>query len=129
MNRKTTGLSLILLLVSSVTLFAGDVLFVGGTYSVGPFGPAFDKTLRSRGLDVTSVADGFAGPYHWLDSYLPLPGRGGYWEKSGITEQRISSVRNVPKLEALMESVRPEVVVVQLGCDLYASLRCPRPYR
>jgi hypothetical protein len=55
-----------------------------------------------------------------------LPCTIGFWEKSNSSERRIGYVRAVPKLEDLIAESKPDVVVVQTGVNLYATLRSKR---
>jgi hypothetical protein len=102
------------------------VLYLGDSMSIGAFGQTFDSSLRSSGFQVHTVVAGGATPYYWLKSYQPLPCTIGYWEKSGDGERRLGYVRAVPKIEDLMLATKPNVVVVQTGINLYATLRSKR---
>lgn len=102
------------------------ILFLGDSMSIGTFGQTLDTSLRAAGFDVHTVVAGGASPYYWLKNYQALPCTIGFWEKSPSTERRVGYVRAVPKLEDLMEVAKPEVVVVQTGINLYATLRSKR---
>ncbi|MBL9156231.1 MAG: SGNH/GDSL hydrolase family protein [Verrucomicrobiales bacterium] len=102
------------------------VLFLGDSLSIGAFGQTFDSALRSSGFQVHTVVAGGATPYYWLKSYQTLPCTIGFWEKSEVSERRVGYVRAVPKLEDLMADAKPNVVVVQTGINLYATLRSKR---
>lgn len=73
-----------------------------------------------------TVVAGGASPYYWLKSYQALPCTIGFWEKSSSSERRIGYIRAVPKLEDLIAESKPDVVVVQTGVNLYATLRSKR---
>jgi len=102
------------------------VLYLGDSMSIGAFGQTFDSSMRSSGFQVHTVVAGGATPYYWLKSYQPLPCTIGFWEKSGEGERRLGYVRAVPKIEDLMSVTKPNVVVVQTGINLYATLRSKR---
>jgi hypothetical protein len=102
------------------------ILYLGDSMSIGAFGQTLDTSLRTAGFDVHTVVAGGASPYYWLRNYQALPCTIGFWEKSPTTERRVGYVRAVPKLEDLMEVAKPEVVVVQTGINLYATLRSKR---
>lgn len=102
------------------------ILYLGDSMSIGAFGQTLDTSLRAAGFDVHTVVAGGASPYYWLKNYQALPCTIGFWEKSPTTERRVGYVRAVPKLEDLMEAAKPEVVVVQTGINLYATLRSKR---
>ncbi len=102
------------------------VLYLGDSMSIGAFGKTFDTAMRSAGFQVHTVVAGGATPYYWLKSYQSLPCTVGFWEKSDASERRVGYVRAVPKLEDLMSNTKPDVVVVQTGINLYATLRSKR---
>lgn len=102
------------------------VLYLGDSLSIGTFGQTFDSALRSSGFQVHTVVAGGASPYYWLKQYQPLPCTIGFWEKSDTSERRVGYVRAVPKLQDLISEIRPKVVVVQTGINLYATLRSKR---
>lgn len=102
------------------------VLYLGDSLSIGAFGQTFDSAMRSSGFKVHTVVAGGASPYYWLKSYQSLPCTIGFWEKSELSERRVGYVRAVPKLEDLMSQSKPNVVVVQTGINLYATLRSKR---
>jgi hypothetical protein len=102
------------------------VLYLGDSMSIGAFGQTLDSSMRSSGFQVHTVVAGGATPYYWLKSYQPLPCTIGFWEKSEEGERRLGYVRAVPKIEDLMSMTKPNVVVVQTGINLYATLRSKR---
>lgn len=102
------------------------VLYLGDSLSIGTFGATFDSSLRSSGFEVKTVVAGGASPYYWLKNYQPLPCTIGFWEKTDTSERRVGYVRAVPKLEDLIADSKPNVVVVQTGINLYATLRSKR---
>lgn len=105
---------------------ATRILYLGDSLSIGAFGRTFDRDLRSSGLEVYTVVAGGASPYYWLGNYQSLPCTIGFWEKSPSSERRVGYVRAVPKIESLIGSHDPDVVVVQTGINLYATLRSKR---
>jgi len=102
------------------------ILYLGDSLSIGAFGQTFDAALRSSGFHVHTVVAGGASPYYWLKNYQPLPCTIGFWEKSEESEKRVGYVRAVPKIEDLISTTKPNVVVVQTGINLYATLRSKR---
>lgn len=102
------------------------ILYLGDSLSIGAFGRTFDHSLRSSGFQVHTVVAGGASPYYWLKNYQSLPCTIGFWEKSPSSERRLGYVRAVPKLEDLIARHKPNVVVVQTGINLYATLRSKR---
>ncbi len=102
------------------------VLYLGDSLSIGAFGTTLDSSLRSSGFEVRTVVAGGASPYYWLKNYQALPCTIGFWEKTDTSEKRVGYVRAVPKLEDLIADSKPNVVVVQTGINLYATLRSKR---
>lgn len=102
------------------------ILYLGDSLSIGAFGQTFDSSMRASGFEVHTVVAGGASPYYWLKEYQPLPCTIGFWEKSPTGERRLGYVRAVPKIEDLISEVKPNVVVVQTGINLYATLRSKR---
>lgn len=104
----------------------GKVLFLGDSFSIGAFGRTFDSRMRENGLNVFTVVAGGASPYYWLDAYQSLPCAIGYWEKNPREERRLGYIKAVPKIENLIDDISPDIVVVQTGVNLYATLRSKR---
>lgn len=102
------------------------ILYLGDSLSIGAFGKTLDHSMRSSGFQVHTVVAGGASPYYWLKNYQALPCTIGFWEKSPSAERRVGYVRAVPKLEDLIAEHKPNVVVVQTGINLYATLRSKR---
>ncbi len=130
MNRVISCLSLVFLGLPSVHAEAAPsktrILYLGDSLSIGTFGVTLDSSLRSSGFDVRTVVAGGASPYYWLKHYQSLPCTIGFWEKTDTSERRVGYVRAVPKLEDLIADSKPNVVVVQTGINLYATLRSKR---
>ena len=102
------------------------ILYLGDSMSMGAFGKTMDQEMREAGFDVYTFVAGGATPYYWLSRYSTIKGPIGYWEKTPSQERRQKVTRGVPKVEALLERYDPDVVVVQTGTNLYASLRSKR---
>lgn len=102
------------------------VLFLGDSMSMGAFGRTFDAELRNAGHEVYTVVTGGATPYYWLSHYAPISCSIGHWVKTPRSERRVRYIRRVPKVEELISEYNPDVVVVQTGTNLYATLRSKR---
>ena len=102
------------------------VLYLGDSMSMGAFGTTFDEEMRESGCKVFTHVAGGATPYYWLSRYSPISSSIGYWEKTPDSETRKRYIRAVPKVEKLVEQHRPDIVVVQTGTNLYATLRSKR---
>lgn len=132
MKRSSSFLAICLVVGSGFGLAAKvgaatpRVLYLGDSLSIGAFGKTLDNSMRSSGLNVYTVVAGGASPYYWLKSHQSLPCTIGYWEKSPSGERRLGYVRAVPKIEDLIAEHKPNVVVVQTGINLYATLRSTR---
>ena len=132
MNRKpfiSVTYSFLLLISAGWTISAeadSRVLFLGDSFSMGSFGRVLDHRMRETGLQVTTIVAGGASPYYWLPNYQSLPCTIGFWEKTTSRERRLGYIRAVPKMDDLMTEVEPDIVVVQTGVNLYATLRSKR---
>ncbi|NNE93353.1 MAG: hypothetical protein HKN23_17045 [Verrucomicrobiales bacterium] len=129
---STSIFRLFALFLPAFVLFAGPssaadrVLYLGDSLSMGAFGKTIDQNMREAGLEVYTVVAGGASPYYWLKAYQPLPCTIGFWEKTPSSDRRLGYVRAVPKLEDLIAEHEPNVVIVQTGINLYATLRSRR---
>ncbi|MEO0416980.1 MAG: hypothetical protein AAF226_18735, partial [Verrucomicrobiota bacterium] len=105
------------------------ILYLGDSLSMGAFGKHLDGEIRKAGGDLHTVVAGGASPYYWLKAYQELPCTIGYWEKTSSSERNLGYIRAVPKLEDLLDTHTPDVVVIQTGINLYATLRSRRSPR
>lgn len=94
--------------------------------SMGAFGSVLDKEMRKDGLEVYTQVAGGASPYYWLSDFESLPCSIGYWAKTPERELRLGYVRAVPKIDQMLALYEPDIVVVQTGVNLYATLRSKR---
>ena len=108
---------------------AKRILYLGDSMSMGAFGRTFDSRLREAGFSVYTYVAGGATPYYWLSRYDPIPSNIGFWHKSPDKDMRIRSIDEVPKVEGLIKDYDPDIVVVQTGTNLYASLVSKRRSR
>jgi|694.fasta_scaffold130357_2 hypothetical protein len=102
------------------------ILFLGDSLSLGSFGKTIDAELRAAGHSVTTVVTGGATPYYWLKEFKTVSSDIGFWMKTPQSERRVQVCKAVPKLEDLIATHKPEVVMVQTGTNLYANLRSKR---
>ncbi len=105
---------------------AKRVLYLGDSLSMGAFGKTLDGELRSNRNEVYTYVTGGATPYYWLSVYDPMSCSIGHWEKTPESDVRRNVVKKVPKVEDLIARHQPEVVIVQTGTNLYATLRSKR---
>lgn len=102
------------------------VLFMGDSFSKGPFGRNLDSQMREAGLEVyTSVAGG-ASAYDWLPEFGSTSCDIGYWEKTPKKEFRVTYISRVPKINELVDRWKPNVVVIQGGTNMYSVLTSKR---
>ncbi len=138
-RKKWLGLGIALVLLGQVVAASAEapralpvkrdvkrVLFLGDSMSMGAFGRTFDSMLRAAGFEVYTCVAGGATPYYWLSRYAPISSNIGYWKKTPSGENRWKTVKAVPKVEVLIELYDPDLVVVQTGTNLYATLRSKR---
>ena len=102
------------------------ILYLGDSMSMGAFGRTMDQEMRAAGHEVYTFVAGGATPYYWLSRYSTIKGPIGYWEKTPSKENRQSVTLGVPKVEDLLEKFDPDIVVIQTGTNLYATLRSKR---
>ncbi len=117
-----------------------SVLIIGDSMSMGGFGPRLHDNFRASGAASvhTYMACG-TQPLSWttLPGYAGAQSRCGYWtiasagssspavfkDVYGMTRGHRPKRYDVPKIERLLPEVRPDVLVVQLGNNLYPVLR------
>ena len=103
-----------------------SILYLGDSMSMGAFGKEFDIKMREAGFDVYTYVAGGATPYYWLSRYEPIASDIGFWEKTPTVNRRKKIIKEVPKVESLIENWDPDIVVIQTGINLYSSLRSKR---
>ncbi|MEM7145037.1 MAG: hypothetical protein AAF591_07855 [Verrucomicrobiota bacterium] len=102
------------------------VLYLGDSLSMGSFGRTFDQRMRESNFEVYTFVTGGGSPYYWLSKFAPISSNIGHWEKTPSQERRLRYTPAVPKIETLLETYRPNIVVVQTGINLYSALRSKR---
>jgi hypothetical protein len=102
---------------------------MGDSFSKGAFGKTLDAQLRAAGFEVFTSVTGGASAYDWLPEFGNTSCDIGYWEKTPRSERRVSYISRVPKLDFLVESFRPDVVVIQGGTNMYSVLTSKRRSR
>ena len=116
-----------------------SVLVLGDSMSLCGFGPRLDGKLRAWGVPLvnTYMACG-THPLSWtaLKAYAKAQSLCGYWsietgaagpvsfqDTYGMRRGHRPSRYDVPKIEQLLPELRPEVLVVQLGSNLFDLLK------
>ena len=115
------------------------MLFIGDSMALCGFGPRLDERLRAWGVPLvnTYMACG-THPLSWtaLKAYAKAQSLCGYWsietgEAGPVSFQDTYGMRRghrpsryqVPKIESLLPELRPEVLIVQLGSNLFDLLK------
>jgi hypothetical protein len=103
---------------SPVNIGAGTrVLEIGDSHTVGTFGQELDAKLRGTGAQVSTYASAGANPSDFVNG---TGHKYGYWEKHADgSEKKAGYGTNAapPKLESLIASEKPHVIVVNLGAN------------
>ncbi len=117
-----------------------SVMIIGDSMSMGGFGPRLHDNFVASGAAAvhTYMACG-TQPLSWtmLPGYAGAQSRCGYWtiestgagapsvfkDVYGMTRGHRPERYAVPKIENLLPALRPDVLVVQLGNNLYPVLR------
>lgn len=114
-------------LLSSASL-AAEVLVVGDSHNVGPFGEALYKTLGEElDLNIRSIGlAGASGTTYSADKEKQRTLRAGYANRKPGTNQVVAhgTPMTVPKLSELIKEEKPKIVVVELG-DNFAGYASP----
>lgn len=107
------------LLLFSSQAFAANVLFIGDSHSVGPFGWELDKHLRSYNDSIVATYASCGSIAKWW--YTGQPTTCGYYQKdmSGVVNSGTKLA--TPIFNHLMDTQKPDLVVVELGAN-YANL-------
>jgi hypothetical protein len=104
----------VLLAAIAAPAFAGTVLYVGDSHSVGPFGWKLDELLRGAGQKTATYASCGSIAQWWVTGKsTPC----GYFFRGldGKTDKGVKGP--TPKFADLLKRVKPNVVVVELGAN------------
>ena len=143
---KVLGAAALALAIGATRSFANlnasslnSVLIVGDSMALCGFGPRLDERFRSARVPVvnTYMACG-TNPLSWtlLKGYAKAQSRCGFWkiemgpngpvslqDTYGMRRGHRPSRHPVPKIEELLPATRPDVLVVQLGNNLFDLLK------
>ena len=112
-NRLLTFVSLAILL--SIPASAANVLYIGDSHSVGPFGWKMDEQLRT----VPGAKVGFYAScgsiFQWWVTGKPTPC--GYYFRGTDAKVDKGVKGPTPIFDNLMKEVKPSLVVVELGAN------------
>lgn len=98
------------------------VLHIGDSHTVGIYGQEMDKHLRSTGAKVATYGSAGSSPKWWITGQTT---RSGFFsrdsEEKTTRPAKWNDPHPTPKLKALLEQFRPNVVVFSLGANLISS--------
>lgn len=101
-----------LLFIFSIPAWAKTILYVGDSHSVGPFGWALDQKLRDDGNAVfTAASCGSIAKWWYTGQQTPC----GFFKRDLEGVKTEATKAATPLIENLIQSVRPEVVFIELG--------------
>lgn len=111
---------------------SGRVLMIGDSLSVGAFGDAMETFLQQKqgSRKVYVYASCGSSVQHWLAGHKAFVTTCGYREtRPGVRilekhrNGRRPPAKTTPKIEALLQKIRPEVVIVQLGTNHFDDFK------
>lgn len=94
-----------------------QVLEIGDSHTVGPFGRELDRLMRGTGADISTVGSAGASAVTYTNG---APTRSGYWQKLADGREESAGTGEshpTPKLVDLIGSERPDVLLVNLGAN------------
>lgn len=104
-----------LLFAFSVPAYAANVLFIGDSHSVGPFGWKMDSLIRKvSGIKVGSYAS-CGSVFNWWETGKATSC--GYFFKdiNGVTSKGTKGA--TPNFDSLLKQLKPQLVLVELGAN------------
>lgn len=104
-------LAFLLTILLSHSSFATNVLVIGDSHTVGPFGWSLDEELRDGGYKVATYASCGSIAAWWMKG--DVKSTCGYFARN--LEGKKIELRVTPTLKNLISEVTPEVVLLQFG--------------
>ncbi len=94
-----------------------NILFIGDSHSVGVFGRTLTALLEASQPDshVTTVASCGSSPRWWLKGN---PTACGFWRRNADGSEVDDLKNTTPMLDDLINTVKPQLVIVALGSNL-----------
>jgi len=105
------------LFLFSHSLFASTVLMIGGSHTVGPFGWYVDQNLRNEGHTVATYGSCGSVARWWVNG--GKRSSCGYFARTTSGEKL--KLTQTPKLETLLNLVKPNIVLIQFGGNYVKS--------
>ncbi|HNW44650.1 MAG TPA: SGNH/GDSL hydrolase family protein [Elusimicrobiales bacterium] len=106
---------LCLLAALSLPASAANILFIGDSHSVGPFGWKMDELLRTVPGAKVGTYSSCGSIYQWWETAKPTPCGYFFRDMDGKTEKGTKGP--TPIFDTLMKEVKPALVVVELGAN------------
>ena len=106
---------LLMLAALAVPAGAGNILFIGDSHSVGPFGWKMDELLRTVPGARVGTYSSCGSIYQWWETAKPTPC--GYFFRSVDGKTEKGTKGPTPIFDTLMKEVKPDLVVVELGAN------------
>ncbi len=101
-----------------------SILMVGDSLSVGKFGEVIQTHFEQKNYPVSVYASCGSSPEHWLRGEPDFYTKCGYRQHTGNSDVFSDFVNGrpprrtrTPKIESLIEKLKPTVVIVQLGTN------------
>jgi hypothetical protein len=98
---------------------ASTVLFVGDSHTTGPFGKKLDELIRAQHSVMTRGACGTIGQNWELGTSTTC----AKWNWGRDIDGKEIISPETPKLEALIETINPEYVILQFGGNYRSKLK------
>lgn len=100
--------------------FYQNILYVGDSHSYGTFGTEMASFLESKSKRAVLYASCGASTSTWLGNKGNEKTVCGFWSKDGDKEIRSNKFKT-PRFRDLLEEIRPDLTVVQLGTNMAVS--------
>jgi hypothetical protein len=94
---------------------AANILFIGDSHSVGPFGWKMDELLRGVPGARVGTYSSCGSIFQWWETGKETPCGYFFRDTSGKTEKGVKGP--TPIFDALLKEVKPKLVVVELGAN------------
>lgn len=104
-----------LLAVLAIPASAANILFVGDSHSVGPFGWKMDELLRTVPGAKVGTYSSCGSIFQWWETGKATPCGYFFRDTAGKTEK--GDKGPTPIFDDLMKDVNPDLVVVELGAN------------
>jgi len=104
-----------LLAVLAIPASAANILFIGDSHSVGPFGWKMDELLRAVPGAKVGTYSSCGSIFQWWETGKATPC--GYFFRNTSGETSKGTKGPTPIFDTLMKAVKPALVIVELGAN------------